>query len=1134
MRTSAILRFPAALALCAAPVLAVAAVIDDFHDASVWQAAASDQVSASLHGAGAKASDGLCLAYDFNGVSGHAAMRRSLPITFPTDYAFDFDVRGRGPANQFEFKLIDASGENVWWVSKPKTVFAGDWTPVRYKKRHIRPAWGPLADKTLRQTQSVEFTIYANEGGAGEVCVRNLRFAEREPPPAAWPEPRITATSGSPSPMLFSGTSVRDINRIASDVQAEVRKATTKDPQLGVVAARASRDARGWRSDPSTGRTQMLRADFGRPREFGGLTLRWMSGQHATRYRIDLSDDGKEWRNVRRVEAGNGGNDYLRIPEGEARHLRIVMEAGSADRYGLIAADVEAIAVGASDNAFLENIAREAPRGQFPRGFSGQQTYWTVVGIDGGHESGLLGEDGALEVARGGFSITPFVLDGLACPLEAGPRAADAGYAYPAANVYNWSAVGIAHHLADHHLPIPGVVWSSPRGTTTAPACPPPSWHNTTSAIHHGRRETAPWHLAIDAFAHGEPGDSRLFGVYTLTNDSDAARTLTLALAIQPFQVNPPVQFLTTPGGVSPIDELGFDGRVVRVNGKPRVWAHQPPTAFFATPFDNDMAAQHLAYDAWPTAQYVRDASGLASGALLYRLDLAPRESRTITLGIPLEGEPRTPKLPAEAMATWVSLQQAAVVDEWRTKLGRVAIRVPASAQPIVNTLRTALAHVLVNRDGVKIRPGTRSYARSWIRDGAMTSEALLRMGHADEARVFLEWYAPFQFAGGKVPCCVDARGSDPVPENDSHGELVFLAAEVARYTQDRALAEAMWRHVDKATRYLDRLRASERIEANRGTPKFGLLPPSISHEGYSAKPAYSHWDNFWGLIGYKSAITLADQLDRADDAKRLAASRDTFRADIRDSLDASAKQFGIDFIPGAADLGDFDATSTTIALSPGGEREHLPPAMLEATFERYWREFVDRRDGQREWKDYTPYEWRNVSAFIRLGWRERAHEAIDFFFRDRRPEAWNQWAEVVGRDYREPRFIGDMPHGWVASDYIRAALDLFAYERESDGALVLGAGIPSAWLDGDGVSIDGLHTPYGVLGYTLKRERGAITLDLRADPTRMPPGGYVLSLAGDITPGRTRIDGRKTTWSGHELRIGKPQAKVHVTLAKP
>lgn len=64
-------------------------------------------------------------------------------------------------------------------------------------------------------------------------------------------------------------------------------------------------------------------------------------------------------------------------------------------------------------------------------------------------------------------------------------------------------------------------------------------------------------------------------------------------------------------------------------------------------------------------------------------------------------------------------------------------------------------------------------------------------------------------------------------------------------------------------------------------------------------------------------------------------------------------------------------------------------------------------------------------------------------FFADQRPLGWNQWAEVVGREVRKPRFVGDMPHGWVASDFIRSALDLFAYERDADNALVLAAGLP-------------------------------------------------------------------------------------------
>ena len=175
-------------------------------------------------------------------------------------------------------------------------------------------------------------------------------------------------------------------------------------------------------------------------------------------------------------------------------------------------------------------------------------------------------------------------------------------------------------------------------------------------------------------------------------------------------------------------------------------------------------------------------------------------------------------------------------------------------------------------------------------------------------------------------------------------------------------------------------------------------------------------------------------------------------------------------------------------------------------TFERYWREFVARRDGTREWKDYTPYELRTVGTFVRLGWRERAHEALDFFFKDRQPPAWNQWAEVVSSTPRKPFFVGDLPHAWVESDYVRSALDIFAYQREQDDALVIAAGVPAAWLDGEGVAIEGLRTPQGQLAYTLKASDGVLTLEVPAGPT-LPKGGLVLSLSR-IHIGRCRRRG--------------------------
>src|SRR5207342_397510 len=187
----------------------------------------------------------------------------------------------------------------------------------------------------------------------------------------------------------------------------------------------------------------------------------------------------------------------------------------------------------------------------------------------------------------------------------------------------------------------------------------------------------------------------------------------------------------------------------------------------------------------------------------------------------------------------------------------------------------------------------SRSYERSWIRDGALTSTALLRLGQADVVREFIEWFAPYQYGDGKVPCCVDWRGSDPVPEHDSHGEFIYLVAEYLRITGDRALAERMWPHVKAAAGYLDLLRAQRRTAEWRtpeNAPYFGLLPPSISHEGYSAKPMHSYWDDLFALRGSKDAVSLARPLGHAADARHFATSRDTSAHDLNASIIAAQR----------------------------------------------------------------------------------------------------------------------------------------------------------------------------------------------------------------------------------------------------
>jgi hypothetical protein len=460
-------------------------------------------------------------------------------------------------------------------------------------------------------------------------------------------------------------------------------------------------------------------------------------------------------------------------------------------------------------------------------------------------------------------------------------------------------------------------------------------------------------------------------------------------------------------------------------------------------------------------------------------------------------------------------------------------LRVPAAVAPVADTLRTSLAHILMSRDGPALRPGTRSYARTWVRDGAMMVAALLELGESTAAREFVDWYAGHIFASGKVPCCVDARGSDPVAENDSHGQYLYAVAEVWRHTADVTWLARHWRNVARVTGYMDQLRQDQRRPEKRAGPGavcFGLMPPSISHEGYAAKPACSYWDDFWALRGYKDAVLIARALGHHREAALWTSWRDEFARDFAASIEAAGALHGIDFIPGAADRGDFDPTSTTIAFNPAQALDLLPQARLAATFERYWREAERRTQSNRDWTDYTPYELRNVGALVRLGESDRAHALLQFLFEDQRPQGWNQWAEVVRARAREPQFLGDMPHAWVSSDYIRAVLDLFAYEREQDAALVLAAGVPLAWLEREDVAIQGLSTRYGLLNYRLAPSQSGWTLEVGPGLARLE-GGLRLVWPGAGPLPKATLDGRTLEWVGRELPI--PAAPATVRLVR-
>jgi hypothetical protein len=124
------------------------------------------------------------------------------------------------------------------------------------------------------------------------------------------------------------------------------------------------------------------------------------------------------------------------------------------------------------------------------------------------------------------------------------------------------------------------------------------------------------------------------------------------------------------------------------------------------------------------------------------------------------------------------------------------------------------------------------------------------------------------------------------------------------------------------------------------------------------------------------------------------------------------------------------------------------------------------------------------------------------------------------------------MPHTWVAAEFALAFRSMLAFERETDQALVVAAGAPAEWLEGNGgVSVDGLPTWYGRLSFAMRRAGDGIEIDLALTGDVMrPAGGIVLRPPGDAPLRAVLVNGRPITrFTGAQATVEDLPAQVRL-----
>ena len=1029
--------------------------LDDFNSTDGWKYIKSEggDVKMNITTDQGRTGTAIRLDYDFTKGTGYSGFQKLFPLNLPDNYEISFWMKANSPSNNFEFKVIDASGDNVWFVNHRNFVFPTEWKKIKIKKRNLDFAWGPNPSAKPPRIDRIEFTIASMLGGKGTVWIDDLKFEQLPPETANYPQPAVTFQPKSKinSAVIFDGKT---------------------------ETFWTSRNAK----------KQSILIDLKQKREIGGLNIEWVKNQFASNFAINLSDDGTTWENVF-INAKNGNQkNIIRFEDAEPRYIRIDLNHSNSKVFGIN----ELKFIDAKDvdgrNKFLIYNALNSEKGNYPSYFLKQASFFTITGVNNDTQEGLLSENGMVEAEKGAFSLEPMIMQN--------------------GKLYNWSNVEVSQSMGkstksqDFQF-VPGVKWKMDN-----------------------------LNFATEVTSGGEANkSSNLYIKYTFTNPTSQAQVFDFLVLLRPYQVNPYYQFLNLEGGVGKIKSIqGVDNQSVNIDGK-TIYSTLPYQDLSTYNINDGDVVSLLKEQKFNRLTSVTDASNLATGVMRYAMTLQPNETKVLYVKSPYYN---TKSNSSEITNDAVAKEFDDAVNYWTKRVDHVKFNLPASADKLINTYKSQLVYILTNRDNAGFQPGSRSYERSWIRDGALTSSALLKNGIVPEVKDYLNWYANYLYENGKVPCVVDKRGPDPVPENDSEGEFIYAIREYYNFTKDIDFLKSKNDKILLDVSYIEKMVAecsTDKFKNGNDSVKaqYGLVPESISHEGYSAKPMHSYWDDFFTIKGLKDATDIQHILGNTTEEKRIADVRDTFTKNLYNSINLAMKNKGVNYIPGCAELGDFDATSTTISLTPCNEFINLPKPQIYNTFDRYFDFFTKRKNDAINWVNYTPYENRVIGSFIILNQPERAHELIAYFLHDQRPQAWNHWAEVVWKDYRNPGYIGDMPHTWVGSDFVNAIRTMFVYENEYDASLVLASALYQDWIDApEGMSVNNLPTYYGEVSYNLKKEGNAYNFNITGN-LKLPANGIkILNFNGSKMPKKVTVNGKEiTTFTDKYIQITQSPADL-------
>ncbi|MEN8255823.1 MAG: hypothetical protein ABFR33_10190, partial [Verrucomicrobiota bacterium] len=378
---------------------------------------------------------------------------------------------------------------------------------------------------------------------------------------------------------------------------------------------------------------------------------------------------------------------------------------------------------------------------------------------------------------------------------------------------------------------------------------------------------------------------------------------------------------------------------------------------------------------------------------------------------------------------------------------------------------------------------GPTQYRGLWIVDGAFLLESITHLNRPEETRAGVQHMLTYQNEDGSFE-----KIAKFWKEN---GIILWIINRHAQLTGDDEWLKAQWPVVEKVMNFYPVLRERSRQDPN--ALSYDFIPPGYSDGGLNFDHEYTN--PYWLLVGLKSAVQMANQMNLPDLAKDWQKEYDELWARFRTlaERDMITDEFGNRMLP-------VPMTRPLICEPQRGQWGFMHAAYPGLIFEQDDPILVgnlanlsaNRCEGLVLGTGWDPEGlWGYAGSFfahtqLAAGDGVEAAKTAYAFANHASPLlAWREEQRPI--DHPEPHYVGDMPHNWASAEFIRLILHLIVFERDDE--LHLFEGLPPTWLKpGATLKIDKALTRFGEVSLTLQvaDDGKTATLDV-TPPTRTP-----------------------------------------------